>query len=69
MPKRKSIEIAEEKIQPLDAVAEGSKKAKFAPTDEFQQVSKAAFIDRYRIPGLGHGGEVFYQSDVSGFLY
>jgi hypothetical protein len=32
-----------------------------APTDEFQQVSKSDFVDRYRVDGLD---DVFYQADV-----
>lgn len=34
------------------------------PTDEFQQVTRPAFVDRYRVEGLGRGGDVFYQPDV-----
>jgi hypothetical protein len=33
-----------------------------APTDEFQQVTKAEFVNRYRVDGLGE--DVYYQSDV-----
>jgi hypothetical protein len=33
-------------------------------TDEFQQVTLPSFVDRYRVEGLGYGGDVYYQSDV-----
>ncbi|CAD6583037.1 MAG: hypothetical protein TREMPRED_003460 [Tremellales sp. Tagirdzhanova-0007] len=33
------------------------------PTDEFQQVTLASFVDRFQIKGMGSGGEVFYQPD------
>lgn len=34
------------------------------PTDEFQQVTKPDFVDRYRLKDLGYGGDVYYQPDV-----
>lgn len=33
-------------------------------TSEFQQITKADFVDRYRVRDLGEGGDVFYQPDV-----
>lgn len=44
----------------------GSKRKLHAgPTDEFQQVSLPTFVDRYRVEGIGYGGDVFYQPDVA----
>ena len=40
-----------------------TKKSKYAPTDEFQQVSKESFVSQYAVD-LGHGGQVYYQPDV-----
>lgn len=36
-----------------------------ASIDEYQQITKAAFVERYRVEGLGEGGDVYYQPDVS----
>ncbi|WVQ99252.1 hypothetical protein IAU59_006384 [Kwoniella sp. CBS 9459] len=32
------------------------------PTDEFQQVSRSDFVDRYKVD-LGYGADVYYQAD------
>lgn len=32
--------------------------------DEFQQVSNPKFVDVYRIPDMGYGGDVYYKADV-----
>jgi hypothetical protein len=62
MPKRKS-----DTGQDNDTVDVGipttGKKPKYTPTDEFQQVTKASFVDQYRIKDLVYG-YAFYQPDV-----
>jgi hypothetical protein len=37
--------------------------AKYQPTDEYQQVTKADFVGRYRVPNLLYG-DVHYKPDV-----
>jgi hypothetical protein len=39
-----------------------SKKAIHEPTDEFQQVTKSDFVNRYRVEGAR---DVYYQPNVS----
>lgn len=36
---------------------------KYQPTDEYQQVTKADFVERYRVPNLLYG-DVHYKPDV-----
>ena len=40
------------------------KKSNPVPTDEFQQVTLPAFVDRFGVDGMGFGGDVYYQPNV-----
>ena len=64
MPKRKS-EIIESKTDQTDQIKPVplAKRPKYAPTDEFQQVTKPSFVDRFRIKDLAYG-DAFYQPEV-----
>jgi len=64
MPKRKS-EIVEPETDQTDQIKPLTltKRPRYAPTDEFQQVTKPSFVDRFRIKDLAHG-DAFYQPEV-----
>lgn len=54
-------------VEPRETVNKRRKAPKASvpePTDEFQQVTKPDFVDRYRMRELSSGGDVYYQSDV-----
>ncbi|KAK8864240.1 hypothetical protein IAR55_001486 [Kwoniella newhampshirensis] len=38
-------------------------KGKHEPTDEFQQVTLPSFVSRWKVDGMGYGGDVYYQPE------
>lgn len=50
--------------EPSPSKAKRRKKHTSKYKDEFQQVSNPKFVDVYRIPDMGYGGDVYYKSDV-----
>lgn len=49
----------------LPSKAKRRKKHTSKYKDEFQQVSNPKFVNVYRIPDMGYGGDVYYKADVS----
>lgn len=67
MPKRKSDVNSQDELAETKSAAT-TKKPKYAPTDEFQQVTKPSFVDRFRIKDLAYG-DALYQPDVGSNSY
>nr|XP_031857833.1 uncharacterized protein CI109_006776 [Kwoniella shandongensis]KAA5524905.1 hypothetical protein CI109_006776 [Kwoniella shandongensis] len=59
-------DIADEPIKRVKKSSSGGgggRKKEFSPTDEFQQVSLKSFVERWKVDGLGYGGDVYYQPE------
>jgi len=61
--KRQAAASSSSSLSPPPSKA-AKRKATPGPTDEFQQVTLPSFVDRYRVEGLGYGGDVNYQPGV-----
>ncbi|WRT66185.1 uncharacterized protein IL334_003138 [Kwoniella shivajii] len=65
MPTRKRSSSSSLSPPPAHTKKSNSRKGKTAPkdesADEYQQVTLASFVDRWRVSGLGYGGDVYYQ--------